>query len=85
MARNITNPQIKSGTRAVAVTPDNSNDLVGGATRGLYVGVAGDVNVDMADGGTVLFVAMAAGIVHPISVKRVRVASTDAESIVAIY
>lgn len=76
---------IASSGSAAAVTPSNTVDLPDGVTRGLYVGVSGDVNVDMEDGDTVLFVGLAAGIVHPLRVKRVRVASTDAESIVALY
>lgn len=76
---------IASSGSAAAVTPSNTVDLPGGVTRGLYVGVSGDVNVDMENGETVLFTALAAGIVHPLRVKRVRVASTDATGIVALY
>ena len=76
---------IASSGSAAAVTPNDSTDLTGGVTRGLYVGVSGDVNVDMEDGETVLFTAMAAGIVHPLRVLRVRSTSTTATNIVALY
>jgi len=55
------------------------------ATRGLYVGVSGDVRATMVDGGTVTFVGLAAGIVHPISVVRIFATSTDATNIIALY
>lgn len=70
---------------AVAVTPDDNADLVGGATKGLYLGAAGNVKVDMADGTTVAFIALANGMVHPISVKRVYDTDTTATAILAVY
>jgi hypothetical protein len=39
----------------------------------------------MADGTTVLFTDLVAGVVHPLAVKRVRSTSTTATSIVGIY
>ena len=70
-------------SQAVAVVPHDSNDLTK-ETRGLYVGVSGDVKVDIG-GVTVVFTAMAAGIIHPISVTRVWATDTDATNLVAIY
>lgn len=69
--------------QAAAVTPSDDTDLAK-VTRGLYVGVSGDVNCDVG-GVTLVFTAMAAGIIHPISVTRVRATSTTATNIVAIY
>jgi hypothetical protein len=69
---------------AVAVTPDNSNDLTN-TTRGIYVGGAGNIKVDMADGTTVTFTAIAIGIVHPLRVKRVYATGTTATTILALY
>jgi len=68
-----------------AVTPSDSADLTNGECRGLYVGVSGDVAVANELGATVVFVGLAAGLVHPIRTKRVRATSTTATSIVAIY
>lgn len=75
---------IDPADRAVAVTPSDSADLTE-VTRGLYVGASGDVKVDMANGDTVTFVAMAAGVVHPLRVRRVYSTGTDATDIVAVY
>ncbi len=74
---------VATTNQVAAVTPSDSVDLTK-ETRGLYVGVSGDVNCDVG-GVTVVFTAMAAGIIHPIAVTRVRVASTTATNIVAIY
>lgn len=69
---------------ALAVTPSDSTDL-SFVTRALYVGAGGNLNVDMAEGNTVLFVGVLSGTVLPIRVRRVRAASTTAASIVALY
>lgn len=71
--------------RAVAVTPDNSNDLAD-PTRGIWVGGAGNLNVDMlGDGSTVLFSGIQAGTLLPIRVRRIRSTNTTATLIVALY
>lgn len=69
---------------AAAVTPSDSVDLPQ-ICRGLYVGVSGNISLDMPDGATVLFSNVAAGIVLPIRAKRVRSTSTTATGIVAVY
>lgn len=69
----------------VAVTPADDADLAVKPTRGLYVGVAGDVKVSTAKGQTVVLANLAAGMVHPIAVVRVWAADTDATNIVAVY
>lgn len=69
---------------AAAVTPSDTADLVV-KPRALYIGGAGDLNVDMTNGDTVLFKAAAAGAILPISVRRVRATSTTATNIVALY
>jgi len=69
---------------AAAVTPNDGADLPN-ATRGPYVGVAGDVKVDFVDGGTgIILKALAAGIVHPFRVKRVYATGTTATDIVGV-
>jgi len=78
-------PQVPARS-AVAVTPSDSTDIV--PTRGLYVGGSGAVKVIMADdvaAGAVTFTALAAGIVHPLRVKRVYSTGTAATGIVALY
>ena len=69
---------------AAVVTPDNSNDLAH-VTRALFVGGAGNLNVDTADGDTVLFTGVTAGMILPLAVKRVRSTSTTATNIVALW
>lgn len=69
---------------AVVVTPSDSTDLTY-ATRGLYVGGAGNVKVTMLGGETVLFTALAAGVVHPLRVVRVWSTTTTATTIMAVW
>lgn len=69
---------------AVAITTSDSVDLAN-ATRGLYVGVSGDVKVNTVGGDTVTFVGLAAGIIHPIRATRVYLTGTDAVNIVGVY
>lgn len=68
---------------AAAVTPDDGVDL-DVTPLGLYIGVAGDVAVDMANSGSsILFKAVRAGILA-IRPRRVRATGTTATKIVAI-
>lgn len=69
---------------AIAITPSDSNNL-SRAIRGLYVGASGDVKVDLADGTTVTFTGLAAGVIHPIRTKRVYATGTTATSILGVY
>lgn len=66
------------------ITPDDSTDLAK-STRGLMVGVAGDVKVTTYDGSVMTLPALVAGIIHPIAVVRVWATGTTATSIKAIY
>ncbi len=68
---------------AAVVTPNDSTDIP--LTKSVYVGGAGNLNVDMANGVTVLFSGVPAGTVLPIKCKRIRAASTTATLIVALY
>ena len=68
---------------AFAITPSDTEDLEQ-VTRGLYVGVSGDVKVDMANGDAVTFVSLAAGVIHPLRVRRVYSTGTAATSILGI-
>lgn len=68
---------------AFAITPDDNIDLAE-STRGLYVGTAGNVTCITADGDTVVFKNLAAGVVHAISVSRVKSTGTGALDIVGV-
>lgn len=78
-----------SGTRAVSITPSDSADLTMTSgvnkTKGVYVGLTGDLKVTMADGSTVTFSSLSGGIVHPLSVKRIWSTGTTATGIIAVY
>lgn len=67
---------------ARVITPSDSTILE--ITRGIYVGVSGDIVVEMADGQQVTFVGVPAGIILPIQVSKVR-AATSASSLLALY
>ena len=67
-----------------AITPSDDTDLAT-FTRGLYVGVSGDVKVDLVSSGTVTFTAMAGGTVHSIRCKRVYSTGTDATDLVGVW
>jgi len=69
---------------AFSITPADDSDL-SHVTRGLYVGTSGDVKVDMANGDTVTFNSMSAGVVHWLRVKRVYSTGTTASDIVGVY
>jgi len=54
-------------------------------TRGVYVGVGGNVTVEMVSGGIVTFVGVLAGTLLPIQVDRIYATGTTATSLVALY
>jgi len=63
------------------ITPNDTTDLAT-RTRCVYLGVGGDLKVDLVGGGgTITFVGLAAGVVHPLRIKRVYATGTTAGSI----
>lgn len=69
---------------AAVVTPSDTVDLPTGVGM-LYIGGAGNVNVDTASGQTVLFNSVTAGSRLPVLVKRVRATSTTATNMRICY
>ena len=67
-----------------AVTPSDSADLANVA-RGVYVGATGNLRVTTINGDVVTFTALAAGVIHPISARRIHSTGTTATSIIAVY
>lgn len=67
---------------AEVVTPNDTTEIP--VTRALYVGAGGDIAVTMADGQVVTFVGVPTGVILPIQVSKVMVA-TVATSILALY
>jgi hypothetical protein len=65
-----------------AVTPSNSVNLPA-PTRGLFVGVAGNISVEM-NNGTVLFTNVPVGVL-PIQCTRVNATGTTATTMVALW
>lgn len=63
------------------ITPSDANNLPK-KTRGIYVGVSGDLATIMADGSEVTWPALAAGVAHPIQAIRVKATGTTATGIV---
>ncbi len=72
-------------TDAEPVIPSDSVDLPNGVTNGLYVGVAGNVNVITRKGNTRLVKNLTAGVFHPLRVRRVLITGTTAQDILAVY
>lgn len=66
-----------------SITPNDAT--VFSATKGIYVGVGGDVKVTMKGGSTITFVGLAPGVIHPISVTKVFATGTTALNIVGVY
>jgi len=73
-----------SATNATAVTPSDSVDL-DFVTKGVYVGVVGNISVIMLGGQTTTFNAVPAGTLLPIRVTRIRASSTTATGITALW
>ncbi len=68
---------------AAVVTPSDGTDLAT-ASRGLLIGAAGDIAVDMVGGQTNVVMTVPAGPL-PIRVKRIRATGTTATGIVALW
>lgn len=76
--------QIGPARNAVAVTPNDSADLTA-VTRGVMVGVSGNVSVNMSGSGSAVVLPLTAGQLYPIAVSRILATGTTATGIVAIW
>lgn len=76
---------ILSELQGEPVTPNDSTDLVDGPTAAIYVAGAGNVNVNLAGGGTALFTGLSAGQILPVCVSRILATNTTATGIQALY
>lgn len=68
---------------AFAITPDDDADLTA-VTRGIWVGVGGDLAVIMQGGEEVTFTGIADGTLLPIRVSRV-LETSSADFLVGLY
>ncbi len=75
---------IDPGEKAFEIIPSNSANLTQD-TRGLYVGIIGDVHVVTVGGDDVIFVDMAAGVIHPLRIRQVVASGTNAGELIGIY
>ena len=83
-AAQVTNPAIN----AKLITPADTDLADGLYTRGIYVGVTGDLAVRMVgDLGDedVVFTAVPAGSIIPIVVRQIRLTGTTATNIVILF
>jgi len=83
-----TNNIVRQGTRAIAVTPNDSTDITGADHNNpaaLYVGTGGDVEVITLGGSTVTLKSVPTGTFVPMQVTRVKAANTTATDIIAIF
>lgn len=71
-------------SHAEAITPSDTEEL-SYITRGIYVGVGGDIVVVMPAGSTIAFKNAVAGTVLPISVRQVKATNTTATNLVALH
>jgi len=67
---------VNAATSGKVITPSDS-DVVD--FNGIYVGVTGDLVVDLFDGTKVTLKNIAAGIIHPMRVTKVYAATTATE------
>jgi hypothetical protein len=74
---------VGSARFAAAVTPDDNNDLAY-VTRGIYVGVAGNLVVNMSGNGGPVTIPVQAGL-HPLAVSRILSTGTTAAGLVAVW
>lgn len=70
-------------TRAFAITPHDSTNFVR-ATRGIYVGGAGNVVVVFDDDSTATFLSVPAGLILPVRATRVNATDTTATNMVGL-
>jgi hypothetical protein len=76
--------RIAPGSKAFAITPNDSDDLAE-AARAVYIGTGGNVTCILADdSSSVLFTAISSGTMLPIRVKKVFDTGTTASDIVGI-
>lgn len=69
---------------AVSISPSDSVDL-DYVTRGIWVGGAGDLAVEMLSGATVTFAGVPAGTLLPIRVAKVLATGTTATDLVGVW
>jgi hypothetical protein len=67
------------------VTASDSVDLLDGPCSAIYVTVGGNVNVNLAGGGTAVLTGLTAGQIVRVNASRILATSTTATGIFALY
>lgn len=76
---------IDPARQAIAITPSDTTNISGGnIMRGIYVGGAGNISIEVANGTVVLYGAVA-GSVLPVRTTRVNATGTTATNLVGLY
>ena len=75
----------QSEFEGVPVTPSDATDLVDGACSAIYVAGAGNVNINLASGGTAVLTGLSAGQIVRVNASRILATSTTATGIAALY
>ena len=68
-----------------AVTTSDSVDLPDGPCTAIYVTVGGNVNMNLAGGGTAVLTGLTAGQIVRVNASRILATSTTATGIFALY
>lgn len=71
--------------QGAAVTASDTVDLPDGPCHAIYVTGTGNVNVNLAGGGTAVLTSLAAGQIVRVSASRILATSTTATGIFALY
>ena len=72
---------IKLNADSTLIKDSNNNEII---SRGVYVGFAGNVACELADGITITFYQVPAGTILPIRIRKL-LTSTTASGILALY
>ena len=65
------------------IVPDDQADL-SYATRGLYVGSAGDISLQTLSGDQIVLASAQAGVIYPIRIRRVNATGTTAAGLIGL-
>lgn len=75
---------VSPASSAFPITPSDSTDLAIN-TRCIYVGVTGNITLNMYDGSSVTFSNVPAGFILPVRAKRILATGTTATSLIGMY
>jgi hypothetical protein len=85
MAGESSNPDTKDPAQdGFSITPNDTATFTNN-TRGIYIGVGGDVSVKMVGGENILFKAVPQGVVLPVRAQQVFNFGTAASNLVGLY